>query len=87
MTDFDDTAALAVNLVDLVIAVVHLAGAQGRQVWVLSRYDTCWRWLAELMRIYRQPNPGNWDSVLAEITRDLRSLAGGLSAMRSCHHL
>jgi len=46
--DFADTAALIHNL-DLVIsvdtAVVHLAGALGKPVWLLNRFDTCWRWL------------------------------------------
>jgi hypothetical protein len=88
MTDFDDTAALVANL-DLVIAVdtavAHLAGALGRPVWLLSRHDACWRWLTGRrdspwypgMRIYRQPCPGDWDSVLAEVAGDLRRLAEG----------
>ena len=46
--DFADTAALIHNL-DLVIsvdtAVVHLAGALGKPVWLLNCFDTCWRWL------------------------------------------
>ena len=46
--DFADTAALIAAL-DLVItvdtAVAHVAGALGRPVWVLNRYDRCWRWL------------------------------------------
>ena len=46
--DFADTAAL-VQTLDLVIAVdtavAHLAGALGKPVWLLNRFDTCWRWL------------------------------------------
>ena len=83
MTDFEDTASLVAAL-DLVItvdsAVAHLAGALGRPVWVLSRYDACWRWLAggqdspwyPTLRLYRQPRPGDWDAVLAEVVPDLR---------------
>ena len=45
--DMADTAALIENL-DLVISVdtsvVHLAGALGKPVWLLSRWDGCWRW-------------------------------------------
>lgn len=45
--DFSDTAAFIGNL-DLVItidsSVAHLAGAMGKRVWLLNRYDTCWRW-------------------------------------------
>ena len=91
MHDFADTAALVANL-DLVIsvdsAVAHLAGALGRPVWLLDRFGHCWRWLAgrrdspwyPLMRIYRQPAPGDWDSVLAEVAGDLRLLAGAWHA-------
>ncbi len=86
MADFADTAALIANL-DLVIsvdtAVVHLAAALGKPVWLLDRFDSCWRWLTGRrdspwypgLRLYRQPQPGDWESVLAEVTRDLRSFA------------
>ena len=83
MKSFDDTAALVANL-DLVItvdtSVAHLAGALGRPVWVLSRHDACWRWLAgeqsspwyPQLRFYRQPGPGDWASVILEVTDDLK---------------
>jgi len=83
MADFADTAALIANL-DLVISVdtsvAHLAAALGKPVWLLDRFDACWRWLTGRrdspwypgLRLYRQPRPGDWDSVLAEVTHDLR---------------
>ena len=86
--DFDDTAGVVAGL-DLVIAVdtavAHLAGGLGRPVWLLSRYDMCWRWLHGRrdspwypgLRLYRQPAPGDWASVLGEVARDLRALAAG----------
>ena len=76
--DLADTAALIAGL-DLVIgvdtAVVHLAGALARPVWVLSRFDGCWRWLHDrddspwypTLRLFRQPCPGDWDSVIAAV--------------------
>jgi tetratricopeptide (TPR) repeat protein len=82
MGDFADTAALIANL-DLVIsvdtAVAHLAAALGKPVWLLERFDSCWRWLNgrrdspwyPTVRLYRQPRPGDWDSVLTDVTRDL----------------
>ena len=88
MEDFADTAALIANL-DLIISVdtsvVHLAAALGKPVWMLDRFDPCWRWLVGRrdspwypgLRLYRQPKPGDWDSVVAEVTRDLRGLAVG----------
>jgi hypothetical protein len=87
MTDFADTGALIANL-DLVIsvdtAVAHLAAALGKPVWLLDRFDTCWRWLDgrrdspwyPSLRLYRQQRTGDWESVLTEVTRDLHDLAG-----------
>jgi tetratricopeptide (TPR) repeat protein len=69
--DFADTAAFIANL-DLVIsvdtAVAHLAGAMGKPVWLLNRFDSCWRWLRDRddspwypkLRQFRQPKPGDW---------------------------
>ncbi|HTJ90248.1 MAG TPA: glycosyltransferase family 9 protein [Acidocella sp.] len=82
--DFADTAALVTNL-DLVIsvdtAVAHLAAALGKQVWLMNRFDSCWRWLEErrdspwypTLRLYRQSQPGAWGSVINEIGCDLRN--------------
>jgi Flp pilus assembly protein TadD len=85
MTDFADTAALIANL-DLVIsvdtAVAHLAAGIGKPVWLLDRFDPCWRWLTgrrdspwyPTLRLYRQRDPLVWDPVIAEVTSDLRNL-------------
>ncbi len=78
VSDLADTAALISGL-DLVIgvdtAIVHLAGALGKPVWVLSRFDGCWRWLHNrddspwypTLRLFRQPTPDDWDSVIAAV--------------------
>jgi tetratricopeptide (TPR) repeat protein len=80
--DFADTAAL-IDCLDLVIAVdtavVHLAGALGKRVWMLDRFDPCWRWLHgrtnspwyPKMRIYRQAEPGAWAPVIEQVAADL----------------
>ena len=85
MRDFADTAALVATL-DLVIAVdtavAHLAAALGRPVWLLSRYDGCWRWLHDradspwypTMRIYRQARPFAWPAVIAQVRQDLEHM-------------
>jgi hypothetical protein len=81
---FADTAALIANL-DLVIAVdtsvVHLAAAMGKPVWLLNRYDSCWRWQPEgrapwyaTVRDFRQHAPGDWDSVIQHICSELHTL-------------
>ncbi len=83
ITDFADTAALIAGL-DLVISVdtstAHLAAAMGKPVWLLSRFDGCWRWLRDrddspwypTLRLYRQPKAGDWDTPLARMAEDLR---------------
>jgi tetratricopeptide (TPR) repeat protein len=82
--DFGDTAAL-IEALDLVIgvdtAVVHLAGALGRPVWLLNRFDRCWRWLLNRddcpwypsLRQFRQIQPGNWSSVLRDVRAELQT--------------
>lgn len=83
LKDFTDTASLVSEL-DLVItvdtSVAHLAGALGKPLWLLNRYDSCWRWFVDRMdspwypsaRIYNQTEYGNWDSVIERVRDDLR---------------
>jgi hypothetical protein len=78
LRDFSDTAAFIANL-DLVIsvdtAVAHLAGALAKPVWLLNRYDTCWRWLLarddspwySTLRQFRQPRAGEWQPVIGKV--------------------
>ena len=87
LQDFADTAALVASL-DLVISVdtsvVHLAGALGRPVWLLDRFDNCWRWLRgredspwyPTLRLFRQTAPGDWDGVIARVGVALRGQVG-----------
>ncbi|WP_428489173.1 tetratricopeptide repeat protein [Rhodopila sp.] len=91
LEDFADTAAL-VDALDLVIsvdtAVAHLAGALGKPVWLLNRFDTCWRWLLHrhdspwypTVRLFRQPAMGDWCSVIAGVRDQLRALAEASNA-------
>jgi tetratricopeptide (TPR) repeat protein len=84
--DFSDTAALIENL-DLVItvdtAVAHLAGALNKPIWLLNRYNTCWRWLLDregspwypTARLFRQDAGRQWDGVVARVCAALREYA------------
>jgi Flp pilus assembly protein TadD len=87
MTDWADTAGLIAGL-DLVIAVdtavAHLAGALGKPVWMLNRFDSCWRWFRDRedtpwypnMRLFRQSNRGDWAWVIAQVREALIERAG-----------
>lgn len=80
--DYHDTAAL-ISCLDLVItvdtSVAHLAGALGKPVWMLSRFDSCWRWGIDRedtpwypnMKIYNQKEPYNWADVIDRLASDL----------------
>jgi tetratricopeptide (TPR) repeat protein len=86
LNDFADTAGLVANL-DLVItcdtAVAHLTGGLGTPVWILNRFDACWRWLGDRAdspwyagaRLFRQPTPGDWTSVVDEVRQELGAWA------------
>lgn len=83
LQDFSDTAAL-IDQLDLVISVdtstAHLAGAMGKPVWILNRFDGCWRWLSNgdesewypTAKLYRQKKNGRWDEVIEKIKNDLK---------------
>ena len=85
LTDFADTAAL-ISQLDLVLSVdssmVHLAGALGRPVWMMDRFDNEWRWLRQRsdspwyanLRIFRQPLFGDWASVIDAVSGALQAL-------------
>jgi tetratricopeptide (TPR) repeat protein len=71
LNDFSDTAALC-ELMDIVISVdtsvAHLAGALGKEVWILLPYVPDWRWLLDrndspwypTAKLYRQEVIGDW---------------------------
>ena len=82
LVDFSDTAA-AMALMDLVISVdtsvAHLAGAMGKPLWLLLPYISDFRWLLDredspwypTARLYRQPELGDWPSVIARVRKEL----------------
>ena len=82
LNDFSDTAGLITNL-DMIIsvdtAVVHLAGAMGKTVWTMLPFAPDWRWMLgredspwyPTMRLFRQPQIGDWDSVIRDVVEAL----------------
>jgi tetratricopeptide (TPR) repeat protein len=80
-----ETAALIAEL-DLVISIdtsiAHLAGALGKQAWVMLRFAPDWRWLLDrddspwypASRLFRQPRPRDWPAVATRVDGALRAL-------------
>lgn len=87
--NYDETAALVCAL-DLVISVctsvIHLTGALGRPVWVMTPRIPEWRYGLERdtmpwypsVRLFRQAVRGEWSPVIADIREQLLAQSGGL---------
>ncbi|MGD0564844.1 MAG: DUF6165 family protein [Roseiarcus sp.] len=87
-------AAAAIAHLDLVVtcdtSIAHLAGALGRPVWVALKKDAEWRWLRDrddspwypTMRLFRQKQRGDWNSVFSEMAGRLASPARDRGAER-----
>ena len=85
LADYDETAALVCAL-DLVVsvctAVIHLSGALGRPVWILTPKVPEWRYTADQgylpwypsSRLFRQVRAGDWEPVCQELASELRRL-------------
>lgn len=82
--DFSDLAQAVANM-DLIVtidtALAHLAGAMGKETWLILPYDSEWRWgqgdktpWYPNTTIFRCPKRGDWQSVKIEVTRRLSEL-------------
>ncbi len=88
---FVDTAAV-ISRLDLVLcvdtAVAHLAGAMGKPVWLMLPHAADFRWLQEredspwypTVRLFRQPQRGDWDDVAVRIKSALELRMRGVRA-------
>ena len=81
-----DRFAAQVAAMDQVLTIdnstAHLAGALGVPVWLMLPYAANWRWLLDStdspwygsMCLYRQPSPGDWQSVIESVHGDLEAV-------------
>ncbi len=82
LTDFKQTA-LAINKLDLVItsdtSVAHLAGALGKEAWVVLQKNADWRWGLEAdktvwypsLQLIRQDKQGDWESAFVKVYKKI----------------
>ncbi|MEM5382357.1 tetratricopeptide repeat protein [Paraburkholderia phymatum] len=82
--DFADTAAIIERLdgvVSVDTSIAHLTGALNRPLWLMLPFAADWRWFVgdarspwyPSARLVRQPRPGAWEDVVAEVASALRS--------------
>ena len=88
LADFAETAA-AIRQLDLVISVdtsvAHLAGALGRQTWVLLPHVPDWRWLLDrddspwypTARLFRRRKADDWPGMAHEVAAALAQISPG----------
>jgi len=86
LKDFAHTVA-AIERLDLVLtvctSVAHLAGAMGKETWLMARKPTDWRWRGTdpispwypTVRIFRQSQPGDWVELLDRVAQRLMAPA------------
>jgi tetratricopeptide (TPR) repeat protein len=83
VTDFAETAAIVAGLdgvVSVDTAVAHLTAGMGKPVYLLDRFDNCWRWLHgradspwyPSVRIFRQSAWGDWRGPIEAVAEMLR---------------
>ena len=79
---FNDSASI-IQAMDLVITVdtslAHLSGALGKPTIILLPWNPEWRWLLDrqdspwypMVKLFRQPNLGNWEAIIKEVSLHL----------------
>jgi tetratricopeptide (TPR) repeat protein len=82
--DFAD-AADVMETMDVVISVdsgpAHLAASIGRPTFMLNPINPCWRWCYgaepwyDVMTLFNQVDPNNWDRPIAQIGIELKKMA------------
>lgn len=94
--DFCDTAAALMSL-DMLISIdsapAHLAGALGVETLLMLSSAPDWRWGAvqeqsvwyPSVRLFRQQQPGDWDTLLEQVAAAVQDAAPALSSRRSAN--
>lgn len=82
-----DTAAAIENM-DIVLSVdtsiIHLAGALGKQSWVLLNCPCCWRWFEDIdyspwygsVRLFKCEKMNDYGGLMKIVTEELKKLVG-----------
>ena len=85
LNDFSDTAAL-IDEMDLIISVdtsvAHLAGALGKNVWIILPFHPDYRWMLDrndspwypTCTLFRKSKIDDWSDVVLEITSRLQNI-------------
>ena len=83
--DIENLSAL-INCLDLVITIqnstAHLAGALGKNTWIMLTKNARWHWLTNekkalwypTVTLFRQEKIGDWNGMINSIGRDLKKI-------------
>jgi len=94
LVDFAETAAILKKL-DLLVtcdtSIAHLAGALGVPTFMLLLYTSDWRWFDKgadspwypSLRLFRQPQPNDWETPMRELSQALTALADAKSELKA----
>lgn len=95
IADYDETAALVCALdqvVSVCTAIIHLTGALGQPVWILTPFAPGWRYTASReslpwypsSRIFRQHQPHDWAGACRDLSLALRDLTNRVTVREHC---
>ena len=85
LNDFSDTAAL-IDEMDLIVSVdtsvAHLAGALGKNVWIILPYASDYRWMIDrndtpwypTCTLFRKSKIDDWSDIILEIKYELQNM-------------
>ncbi|HIJ59762.1 MAG TPA: glycosyltransferase family protein [Nitrospirae bacterium] len=85
LRDFSDTAGLIYHMDSVITidsSIAHLAGAMGKETFLILNYSSDWRWLIDIeyspwyptIKILRQDKPFDWSNVIARLIKIVKEL-------------
>ena len=84
---------------DLIITVDtsigHAAAALGKPTWIMLPNPSDWRWMQDRtdtpwypsVRLFKQPSPGDWDGMIAQVAQELTKFVKSKKELTSLENI